>query len=112
MSDLWFLDFSAQMHFDADSRDEQQQLQRLLKNYPELQQTQLKMMFSAKDDRPQQLQSSWFCQRGDNLSLSCFKVELLQLVQQFMQQRQHEQDPWFEGMVRINAGEIEIDWLA
>ncbi len=110
MSDLWFINFCTQLP-EQGPEDEKFQLQQLLKRYPSLQQAQLKMLFSQSEQLPEQLQSSWVCSTGSSIELSCFKIELLQLVQDFITRRNAEQDPWFEGLIAVQSGEIDIHWL-
>lgn len=94
---------------------EQQCLEALRHNYPQLQQLSGSIMFLAEADSPTLTATAWHLAEADSLMLkqSGVKGAILELLDTLVEQRKrHRIRPNREGRLLIEAGQLGVEWLS
>ncbi|HAW93272.1 MULTISPECIES: hypothetical protein [unclassified Arsukibacterium] len=93
---------------------EQQSLEALRHNYPQLQQLTGSIMFLAEAESAMLTATAWHLTDADNLMLRKLgvKTAILELLDTLVEQRKSQRiRPNREGRLLIDNGNLEIEWL-
>jgi hypothetical protein len=93
---------------------EQQSLEALRHNYPQLQQLSGSILFVAEAESPMLTATAWQLTEADNLMLKSFGVKgaILELLDTLVEQRKrHRIRPNREGRLLIDNGVLLVEWL-
>lgn len=94
---------------------EQQCLEALRHNYPQLQQLSGSIMFLAEADSPTLTATAWHLAEADNLMLKKLGVKsaILELLDTLVEQRKLRRiRPNREGRLLIETGQLCVEWLS
>ena len=94
---------------------EQQSLEALRHNYPQLQQFSGSIMFLAEADSPKLTATAWHFTDADNAILKHkgIKAAILELLDALVELRKQQRiRPNREGRLLIDAGQLDIEWLS
>ena len=93
---------------------EQQSLEALRHNYPQLQQLSGSITFVAEADSPALTATAWHLSEADNqiLKQSGVKGAILELLDTLVEQRKRQRiRPNREGRLLLNSGRLCVEWL-
>ena len=94
---------------------EQQSLEALRHNYPQLQQLSGSITFVAEAESPMLTATAWHLTETDNQLLKQFGVKsaILELLDTLVEQRKRQRiRPNREGRLLITAGQLCVEWLS
>ena len=97
-----------------DQNFEALRLTMLAKQHPDIVKVTGEVVFRAEDDEDRLSGTSWTLEEDifDQVTDSCFKLHLIELLDNFIEYRgQCNEHPKKEGAVRFGGGDLNIEWL-
>lgn len=94
---------------------EQQSLEALRHNYPQLQHLSGSILFVAEADSPMLTATAWHLAEADKLMLKQLgaKGAILELLDALVAQRKRQRiRPNRQGRLLLNAGQLGVEWLS